>query len=808
MNAINTQISHLASPSQRPVVALASTNQISTVHDQPLTAPAPLDNPAALKTAFGDRCDWQRLEPKLHRILQDLIKTFPFDDVLSKAEVRLPQERALASQLKDTFMPVCEDSSYAQNNSLPASATVSLEAYISGSGLNVPKTLDELLELHDTVTRHMQVHPLGNFSGALSWPVPPNPQEQAAVVALLHGNESGLPGLPLAKDGTGVLGYLLSGSAVTDADLKSASHTLEKLLASPKAQALGLAIQDKLGILPTSTSVNDCVLMALQLSVDPEDNLAGFDLMQRQYWGQPPSAVIKGLADHLVEQGKARPQTAHLAACLLLLKSAPHYLIPGIPPSVTCGSATWTQLTIATAKIEAQTPGRAPCMRYAEVLALAEKLGNDTPPAQYAQHQALRDWGVVNGLLAPSVTNPTPAEMANITSVYNNQLEELKTASTLLQTEIPNRKAMALAKLKQAFPELDPSLFEVRNIQKALLQPGRPGLHPGERSMLDIVMEGDTLRQQEHWVTNDKRLPIKQFCTLSEAGSMSVANEFKIAYDAAIKALEEGHRLIAKYLIAKLPPDQRKDFAAGKLAFFHTNIYQIAMDFFTPPMLITRGHKLHVKTTRGDDVNVYELDTKNGTLEKVNYLKTKYTEPYAKSRMESRDANALSKTVVFDPFKDQQPDQSKEQPLSAEIPQVIGSSRSDYVANVLVKALDMHNDDLLNHAREVTSYDNDSARNAAIGEFFLNLIPFRSAIVNFTKGNYGEGMLDLGLDFIGLVSLGAGKAAQAGKIATRGISTLSGVSKAARFVGAAAIEAVNPLGGIGDLANLARKGGH
>lgn len=60
----------------------------------------------------------------------------------------------------------------------------------------------------------------------------------------------------------------------------------------------------------------------------------------------------------------------------------------------------------------------------------------------------------------------------------------------MLQTPIPSRRADALVLLEEAFPGLDPSLFEVKTIQKARLKEGRPGLYPGMRSMLDIVMEG------------------------------------------------------------------------------------------------------------------------------------------------------------------------------------------------------------------------------------------------------------------------------------------------------------------------------
>ncbi|MGF6094516.1 hypothetical protein [Pseudomonas sp. 18175] len=650
------------------------------------------------------------------------------------------------------------------------------------------------------------VPPLGNFSGALGWPIPMPKSDQDSLRSLLQSDASGLPGLPLAEGAKGALGYLLSGSAVSELDLKTPGKALEKLLGSPKAQALGQAIQDKLAGIATDTSLNDYLLAAIHLGLDPEsregalpNSVAGFDLAQRSYWGAPAAAVIQGLAGHLVTQGRATRQTAELAAQLLLAGQAPEFLVKGVPSSVTCGSLLWTQFAIATAKLEANSPGRVLNMSYSEVLAAAEEIGADSPGVQATQRNALALWAAVNGVVESNATPLGEAEMERIRLAYNRQLSALTRSVTLLQTEVPDRKALALAQLTAAFPEVDASVFEARTLQKAWLNSGRPGVFPGMRSMLDIVMEGDKLGDKEHWISQDKRIPIQRFCALCESGKLDVSGAFASAYEQSIKALESGHKGLVLYLISTLPPEDRLNFEYGRLEFFHTNDYTMAMDFTTPLALKKRGHTLDVKVTRDGQTHIYELDTRAFSVKKRDYLKSTYTPPYTAAKLESRVANTVSKTVLFDPFKDQA-HRAGEKTVQTTTPDSLGSQRSHYIAKVFAQSLDMHNDDLLNHARGYTSYDQGRARNDAIGEFFLNLIPLRSAIVNFRNGNVGAGLFDLGLDVIGLVTLGAGKAAQAGKVLAKGISSVGAVTKAVRFLGATAIEAFNPLSGLGDLA--------
>jgi hypothetical protein len=746
------------------------------------TPVASLDNPGALKTAFGDYCDWQTLAKHLQSILQ----TLGPDPEKTAAD--------LAARLKNTSMRVCEDSSYHRQQALNLNDTVSLQTFIQGQGLPVPKTLAEMIALNKVVARKAQTSPLGNFAGALAWPVPISGHDQSAIAALLQDSRSGMAGVPLADVNKGVLGYLLSGSSVSDADLTLPDQAMEKLLGSPKAQALGRAIQSKLDGLPTDTSINDYVMAAIHLGLDSSSD---FDLAQPRHWGAPASEVIAGLSSHLVAKGRATVQTAKLASRLLLARTAPEFLVRDIPRSVTYGSLTWTQLAIASARLEADSPGRTVNLSYAEVLAYGEQVNTSPSVLQSIQRKALADWGLANGLLASKA--PTDIEYEAVRVEYNRQMQGLTSASGLAQTPLPSRREMALAALKAAFPALEPALFETPSLARVFRVPGRTGQFPGMRSMLDVVMHGGKLGADEHWESRDARIPAAAFCRLYESGKLDVAAAFKAGYDQAITSIEQGQQGLAQYLISTLPPEDRKNLDYGQLEFFHTNDYTMAMDLFTKPALRTRGHTLRVKTTLNGEVNIYEIDTRRATIEKQNYLKTRYTPPYTDKNLHRTQANVISKTVLFDPFKEEA-DKAREQSIPHVATPPLHSTRRDYIGRVFAKSLDLRNDDLLQEARGATSFDKNAATNQAIGEFFLNLIPLRSAIVNFSNGNIADGVFDLGLDLIGLVTLGAGKAAQAAKAFSKGLSSVRGLAKAARFIGALTIEAFNPLGGVGDVA--------
>ncbi|XVJ50197.1 hypothetical protein ACDZ94_24820 (plasmid) [Pseudomonas sp. UBT] len=758
-------------------------NASSTSTTTTATVQAPTTS--SLQRLLADQENLKNLASRLRGIVPWVKDGFLASDWLNKNTLRLHEHssKASAQTTPQTFTSVITDLGY-----------------------DLPRTADEFTALAQKLEQKASLHPLGDFGGALSWPMPISQQDQIRIVNFLHSNNTGLPGLPLPRDGDSTIGYLLRGSSLTSSDLHNPALALQKLIDSPKGQALGKALQTHLNGASSDISIYDYVLAAIHLGLDqassrhPERNkVAGVVLHESSYWGASPSLAVKSVSDQLVANSKATATTVKLATHLLLARSYPQFLIKDIPPTVTYGSTVWTQLTLAVAKIEAQTPGRVPNMTYAEVIAAAESMPTDSYAVQSAQREALRNWGVVSGMLDLFGTQPSEPEIEKVRNAYNNQLKALTNASSLMQTPWPSRKEIALNCLKAEFPGVDPAVFEAKVLKLLHKNSSQaPFVFPERRSMLDIAMEGERLEKNHSWVTDDTRIPISRFNAYVQSDNFHAARLFKDEYKNTLKAQADGHHERVKYLTSTLSLEDRRNLDSGKLEFFHTNDYKVDMDFTSPLALSKRGNTLHVKTTRGGEVNIYCLDTSKGTFEKANHLKSKFTEPYSGEKLDKRNANIVSRTKLFaPPYAGTHADEIKNPPA---IPDSYNSDRTSFIADVFVKSLALDNEDLLNHAKGVTSFDKNRSLNAAIGEFFLNLIPLRSAIVNFQNHKIGEGLFDLFFDVVGLVTLGAGKAAQATKILGTGLHAATKAVKTVKFLGVAAIEALNPLGGVGDLA--------
>ena len=157
-------------------------------------APDELDNPAALKQAFSERCNWQLLADNLGELLKELNDAFP-GEVSDRQRGAL--EARLATHLATSTLPMCEGSRYSRQHNLAPNSRVKLGTFLSGSGVPAPKTLEALLALYQVATKQVQTFPLGNYGGALSWPIPLSAQDRQALIDLLNTPDPALPELPL-----------------------------------------------------------------------------------------------------------------------------------------------------------------------------------------------------------------------------------------------------------------------------------------------------------------------------------------------------------------------------------------------------------------------------------------------------------------------------------------------------------------------------------------------------------------------------------------------------------------------------------
>lgn len=702
-------------------------------------------------------------------------------------------ESVISSALNNWKMPIEPVSSY----TVEGVNDPSLAEVITRLDFEIPRTKTQATALRDTLDQKASAPVLGNSGGALSWPLPLSTAQQRTIIDTLDCNTAMLPGLPLAAPRKGALGYLLDAMPLLADDLNDPNKALEKLLTSPAGEALGLAIQKDLNGIGTPASTYEYVLSAIHLGLDREsierphrNTVAGFDLAQSQHWGKPASAVFDALKAHLVATGKADQATTHIAAHLLLGRVAPQFLVKDVPNQVAPGSQAWANFCIAVAKVEHEAPGIASKMTFTQVMQRADQI--DTPDAESVQRAALIDWGVANGIISRQSPEAYSAHEVDVVRTrFNDQQNQRLSASEVLKTERPTRRQVALEKLKAHFPELEPGVFEA-----PVLLPDRPNTQSGARplydpnlppegyhSMLDVFMGASTLGK---WKTDDPRVPIDK---LNQSPALGILGAFNSQFATAMDARKNALSTTVRHLISQLPLEDRKKIEHGKISFFHETAYDTTS---VPKRLDSKDMVLSFKVEQGGQRTIYEIDIQSLSIKRrdnfINLVETSWQDAHLERRREA-----------FNPVAGGQARQSESEPVGDTSPNSFASLRSNMIADAFVEHLDVDNAAIKQAAEGSTAHERQLQSQKNAGEFFLNLIPFRSAIVNLSSGNYAEGVLDLGMDIFSFVTAGAGTAARLAKVGTSAISTGAKFIKGAKVIGIAAIGALNPVDGVGDL---------
>ncbi|MDT9634379.1 hypothetical protein F6S08_24585 [Pseudomonas sp. JV449] len=697
---------------------------------------------------------------------------------------------AVLSHLKTTQTVIDPHSAFHPSGMPGSESAASLESFIKHHDLPIPETRADLVHLADAANARALEPPLGDLGGGLSWPLPLTQEQRRKIrviveSSILRSNIRTEPSLVRAELAKAALGALIKASALSDVELQDPARALDTLLKSPMAQKIGQGIQDGLNGIDTPTSISDYVLAALHIGLDREsvvlpvrNSIAGFDLSHQDYWGLPPSAIVEGLSKHLVTKGRATPATAKLATHLLLSRTAPQFLVKDIPDTLVNGSQAWVSFCLAVAKVEASAPGTASQMSYGQVMSAAQALNG---PAEHAITPLLLDWGVSNGLVEKKDDALyTPEEVDSIRTAFNEQLSARIKASQSLTAEIPSRKAIALEKLKEHFGERtdfeSKSLSTVSNDKAKQLD--------GKHSMLDMAMMGINV----NWKTDDPGLPIH---AINQQPRLNVNGIFLGQYESAIESLKDGIETQVKHMISELPLEDRKNLEFGKIELFQYNQYRIGRGFINPATFQSKLNELLVRTERQVDgkteVNVYEIDVRNKRI-------VKRQSEAAITRGGWRDANISTKVEKFTPeHKDrlerEQPPEDPSRPPSS-----FTSTRTHDLAGAFFEHLGIRNQ--WQQARGSTTFDQQKESNERLRQFFLNLIPLRSAIVNFRDGDYEAGLLDLGLDALGLLTMGYGAAPKLAKVASSSASTAVKALQAGRVIGSSLISSLNPLSGV------------
>ena len=684
-----------------------------------------------------------------------------------------------------------------------ATRAVTLATFIGSQGLFMPTSHFHLLALADAVTDRATQYPSdeleGNLGGALAWPVAldADAQRRLRQITLEHPHALGDKPQVSQIEG-GVLEFLRYQEPLLAHPHQDPVQMLAALLSTPQAKRMGADLRQRMQGIGGSDGDKDYLLAGIILQLDPEsvaaprrNVIAGFDLAGDQHWGKTASRVVAGLAEHLSATGKTSTALAPVAAYLLLASRAPVFLIKDIPDSVTFGSHAWLNLAVAAAAIEAQTPGKVRSMTFAQVMREADKASEADPAlTHYAQATALLDWGVVNGMIERRDDSAyTLDELTTLANRFTTRQRQMLTASLALNTDLPSRKELALIALKERFGDLG-EVFEAKLISTSS-QARYPGNTPGTRltglhSLLDIAMMD--LPRPGMFYASDQRINLQ---SLNANPHFGVTEAFDRHFGEAIEQKKAAIGTTLKHLIAQLPLEDRKNFEYGQIDFFQTSSYTLGLGFFDKTDH-PKGETLLISTQRDGVTSAYEVSFAKGLIQPV---------PSREAQTHrSRSANRVSETKVFTPKSSQADARKARQPSSQQPPDSFSSARSQLIADACLEHLDLDNPAIKRQAMGLTTSDIHSNQAAVVEDFLLNLVPFRSAIVHFGKGKIGEGLFDLSLDVLGFVTAGIGAAGKVAKIGAAALSTASRALKTVKVIGAATLGALNPLGGLGDLA--------
>ena len=723
------------------------------------------------------------------------------------AQLENQLSQAILSDVSGASITLHPDSPW---RALHTDSTMTLDRFISENGWLAPSSHDALTSLAQVLTQPLlATPPHGNFGGALCWSIPLSDEDQSRVLAAITQNGLGLGGLP--SDEQGVLSYLTRNLELTADERQNPRAVIQALLATPKAQALGLALERKFKGFSTPDSINDWVLAALGASLERPSvaisalnpvrtGVAGFNLASEEHWGKPPATVVKGLTNHLIANRSISAVMAPAAAHLLLSRKAPEFLVRDIPSQVVYGSHTWMNFTTAVARIEAQAPGASSLMTFAQVLTHATTspiTAREQMMDYAAQRDALVDWGVVNGFMPASAEDVyTDVQMSNVSQAFNNQVTELSAASWVYATPLPERKKMALRVLTLAFGDRIP--FEKKYI--TTVPPQRN--FPGPYSVLDLYLQERF--NGAHWFSSSEDVPIRGI--KHHSGKLPDINKYFSAYLAAFfTAMEKGIAAQVKSLISNLPLEDRKNIEAGKLTVIKETTVGTTHGGWRVEET-TVPNALLLRTLREGVTHTYEIKIRDNTVSKRNELNalalgaqfTSHSHGSVSGRV--RTSPTLDAVTPSGAWSAKLTDEKK----GTALVNMFTHERAQYIAAAMVENVGIRR--LAAEARGLTTFETEVPFHKKVREFLLNLIPLRSAIQNFRQGNIGEGVVDLTLDVF-CFAMGLGVAAKGAKALHVGLSTASKVAHSVRVLGRVAVSTLNPLSGVDDLARGIIKGG-
>lgn len=726
-----------------------------------------------------------------------------------------------ARRLKSVQVKVDPDSFFAHKHNLTAGQTISAERYLQELGWTLPSNWKETVQLTQKIAKPLPEQPVKlDFWGFLTRPVPLTQAQQDQVRAVVREWAG--------SDQRHLLAQLSAGPITTD-DTPAPRHQLEQLIASPKGQELGNKIEAAMDGISTSTSINDWLMTALILELDPapgkpRNHIAGYDLAQPDNWGKAPKDILQSIRSHLLDTKHLPSDTAQAGVYAMLSRIAPEFLVNQLPENLLYGSSEWVVLSAAVSRIEQQAPGASATMTYDQVIefgSTAPTSEREEAQAAIANRNALVDWGVANGFLVKRDDDNYPLQAIEHTQAkFNQQFTEIKQKADSVASHLPTRKSLAEAELKRVLGDDIP-------LDKEFIKLGHNNRGGSAFSIIDLYMSG---RLNAGSIRSDSDQALLSKIQPNVDQLQDINKLFDHKFENAFNSIKSAYATRLKHMISRLPLEDRKNFEFGGLTAYsiRSAVYSQNKDEIKKKKDDNIGRQgLLLKTVRDDKVTYYEFFANDHTIHKRTDLPDPlpvgarkithgpdgfgyFEAPHwlviddVKYGLSKHKVRPQSQVIIEQaPLHTRKPNTDDPSGLS-QPPRTFFTSKTDLIANTITEHFYHNRSDFESTAWGETKLEKQNKDNQVISDTILNaIVPFKSAIENVIAGKWDEAAGDALLDIFGLLIPANRASSTATRVST---GTATRLLKGAQRIGTALLKNANPLDIVVDLGKFLDKG--
>ncbi|WP_248750058.1 hypothetical protein [Pseudomonas sp. MWU15-20650] len=708
--------------------------------------------------------------------------------------------------LKSHHLQIDPVSWYFHNEQPLPEGKVSVEQFLSSTDSYIPETIDEINTLIATLRQEvLPSTPHGNLSGALGWQVPVSLHEQKLAYSHVTYNNLELPGLGTDTKKGDVLDYLTDSDNRSFPEFSDAADLLNAIVTSPKAKELEAALQKKMGTVEDKNS-SDWVLATLYLGLahpswlDPtkRNEVAGFDLADKAFYGKPLQEIHTQLFVHLKATKRATQKYAGAATHLLLSQAAPELLVSNIPSNVTYGSPSWFSLKTTVAFIEAKSPGSSAKMTFDQVVkygSLDPTNAEDEALMNKVKQEALIDWALMYGVLTPSTTGHyCAAQLDAAQKTFSEVMTGLTTISTDLSAPLPTLKEKALEIMGRHIKNVD---LEAKVITSDAdrtsnaLESFALDVKHGPYSLLDLSLSEHlpNLKDNKTWYsTDEQKVPTAAIQSLG-----LIPPDVKEIHAAELEDFDRNRKKsltnLSAHLIAQLPLADRQQLEYGSLEilrkrpiqeFKPTGIASVTATSYPTPDKRNIEEPLYVKATLNGKTITYTFDLANNVIGRSSVTAGLQEEWQEKNK---NSATGYTRTnVIVEPLVDNEVKDSDLRPTAADegsIPASYTSLRTQFLSKLVTRYSYQDADlkTLTDAAHHTTKFDEEDGEHKANTDLLFSPLPFVNGIRRLAEGKWNEATIELVFDGVMFLA-GGGLLKKLG-----GVSSLPAQLRRARVFG-------------------------